>query len=370
MLDAVLSRLFLLAIGQGLLLCVALLSIRQPEIRVANRLLSALLVLFSAIIGHAWLGLNHLYQQYPHAALAISTLGLAVGPLLYLYLRTLLSDRPLDSRAALHFLPFAASTLAMLPFYMRTADEKLAWMRQLHGMPWYLGLAALVKTIVFLLYVRAGYHLMRMVPAQSDLARGLRRLMQIWVVGGVLSIVALGMEFTSAALPLTADAVGGIALMFVVFATAFLAVRLPLGYRPQALPPSQPRQRYANKQLPEADCAAFLSRLRVCMEQQQIFRNGDLKLEELAGLTAMTPHELSQLVNETCGMSFVEYVNHYRVEELKRVLHDPRHAQASILHLALASGFNSKSAMNRVFKKQTGMTPGDFRNGLAAAKNA
>lgn len=370
MLNPVLSWLFLFAIGQGLFLSVALVSIRRSEIRTANYLLSALLLVFAIIIGHAWLGLHHLYHQYPHSIQSISTLGLAVGPLLYLYLRAMLFDRPLGRRASLHFLPFALATLAMMPFYLRTAGEKLAWQQQLHGMPWYLVLAVAVKTIFFLFYIHASFRLMQRVPSGSDLKRGLRRLTQIWLFGGLLSIVALGMELTNIALPVSADAVGAIALMCFVFATAFFAMRLPLGYRPQPLPRPVPRQRYANKQLSRDESSAFLARLTVCMERDQVFRNGELKLEELAEKAAMTPHELSQLINETCGMNFADYVNRYRVEELKRALHDPERAQASILDLALASGFNSKSAVNRVFKKQTGMTPGDFRNQAGTADTA
>ncbi len=370
MLNSILSWLLLLAIGQALFLSVALLSVGQPEMRIANRLLSILLLIFAAIIGHAWLGLNSLYQRYPHSALSIITLGLAVGPLLYLYLTAMLSDHPLGWRALLHFLPFALATLAMTPFYLRTADEKLAWMRQLSGPPWYIGLAAAVKTIFFLLYIQASFRLLRRMPPDSELTRGLRRLAQIWVIAGLLSIIALGMELMNTALSLSADAVDSLALMLFVFATAFLAMRLPLGYRPQALPPPAPRQRYAHKQLSKADSAAFLSRLTSCMERDQVFRDGELKLEELAEKAAMTPHELSQLINEACGTNFADYVNRYRVEDLKQALHDQNRKQASILDLALASGFNSKSAMNRVFKKQTGMTPGEFRNRAGSAIDA
>ncbi len=362
MLNSILSWLFLLAMCQAIFLGTALLSARQPEMRTANRLLSALLLIFTVILGHAWLGLNQLYKVYPHSAMAIVTLGLAVGPLLYLYLTAVLSDRALTRRALLHFVPFAVATIAMLPFYLRPAAEKLAWMRQLDGIPWYLALAATVKLAVFLIYLHASYRLMQRVPAESDLLRGLRRLMQIWFVGGVLSIAALGMELLQADLPLSADAVGGIALMLFVFAAAFIAMRLPLGYRPQTLPPApSPKPRYANKQLSTADRDVFLAKLTARMQEDHLYRNGELKLEDLAGQVAMTPHELSQLINEACGTNFADYLNRHRVEALKLALHDPQQAGTSILDLALASGFNSKSAMNRVFKNHTGMTPGEFR---------
>jgi AraC-like DNA-binding protein len=361
MTHAILSGLFLLAIGQALILAAALLSARQPAMRTANRLLSALLLIFSAILGHTWMGLQHLYQQYPHSALSIATLGFAVGPLLYLYLRAMLSDQPLGRRALLHFAPFAAATLALTPFYLRSAEEKLAWMRHWDGWPWQLTLAGLVKLAILLLYIRASYRLMRRVPADSDLLRDLRRLMRIWLVSAALSIVALPMAALDIELPLSGDVVDGIALMLFVFATAFTAMRLPLGYRPRALPPTAP-PRYAGKQLSTADRTVFLARLAACMEHEQPYRNGELMLDDLAAQVAMTPHELSQLINEGAGANFADYLNRHRVEALKRALRDPAQAGGSILDLALASGFNSKSAMNRAFKKHTGMTPGEFRS--------
>jgi hypothetical protein len=129
------SLLFLFAIGQGLFLSAALLSVRQPELRSANRLLSALLLACVAIIGHAWLGIHALYHAYPHSALAIATLGLLTGPLLYLYLGRMLFNRPLGPRALLHFVPFCIATLAMLPFYLQPAAAKLAWLLQRPAAP-------------------------------------------------------------------------------------------------------------------------------------------------------------------------------------------------------------------------------------------
>lgn len=357
MISTILSALFLLAVGQAAFLVFALLGARQAHVRTANRLMSALLLGCIAVIGHAWLGVQGLYTSYPHSANAIATLGLLPGPLLYLYLRTMLFERPLARREWLHFLPFALATLAMLPFYLQSAEAKLAWMMSRGGVPWYIALAALAKTLLFLGYVAAGYRLMRSAE-DSALAAGLARLMKIWLVGGVVSIAALGVEFAEVELPLSSDAIGAIGLLIFVYATALLAIRLPLSYRPQAEPP---KAKYANRRLPEQERAAFLAALTNAMEEGQAYRNGELKLDELAATVAMTPHELSQLINDACGVNFQEYLNGYRVGALKKALHAPEHAADSILDLGLACGFNSKSALNRVFKEIAGMTPSEYR---------
>ncbi|GGE60575.1 helix-turn-helix domain-containing protein [Massilia psychrophila] len=369
MTTTILSLMFLLAIGQGLFLAAALLSARQGEVKAANRLLSALLLACTAIIGHAWLGLHHLYLAYPHSALAIATLGLLVGPLLYLYLGSMLFKRPLTLRASLHFLPFLLATLALLPFYLQPGAAKAAWMLRHSAPPWYLLLAAPAKMVVFFTYIVVCFRLVgRARP--GALAAGLARLMQVWLVGGVLSVAALLAEYLEPDLPVSADAIGALGLMCFVYATAWLALRLPLGYRPQAEPalaplplslPSKPR--YASSRLLNADRARFLASLERCMDDDELYRNGELTLEQLADQVAVTPHELSQLINEECGANFQEYLNRYRVDALKATLRDPRHAGATILELALGAGFNSKSALNRVFKKHAGVTPSEFRGG-------
>lgn len=361
--DTVLSWVFLLAIGQAGFLVLALLGARQPELRSANALLSALLLACAAVILHAWLGLNHLYQALPHSANAIATIGLLVGPLLYLYLRALLFDQPLGRRALAHLLPFALATLALMPFYLQSGAAKLAWMQQRHAPHWSLALAALAKLVFFLCYVYAGFRLVQ-TARSSVLADGLRRLMKVWLLGGAVSIAALGIEFAELALPVSADAIGAIALILFVYATALLAVRLPLSYRPAPPPmpaPVAPKPRYANSMLSDAQKAQFMASLDRAMEQDQLWRNGELKLEELAALIAMTPHELSQLVNADCGTNFQDYLNRYRVDALKLALHAPELASESILALGVACGFNSKSALNRIFKSQTGMTPSQYR---------
>lgn len=362
MIDKLLSWLFLLAIGQALFLIGALLSSRQREVRAANLLLSSLLLVCCGVIFHAWLGLNRLYADYPHSVLAIATLGLLAGPLLYLYLRAILFDTPLGWRALLHFAPFVLATLAMLPFYLQGAAAKLAWMLHRGPPPWYLSVAAVGKLVFFLSYIAACLRLMRNARA-SALAQGLRRLMHIWLVGGLLSVAALGVEFADVVLPVSADAIGAIALLVFVYATALLAIRVPLSYRPQPEPVKEfvPKPRYAASTMDEQAKATFLVALERSVVTDEAYRNGELKLEELAGLTAMTPHELSQVINETFGKNFQDYLNGYRVAALTQALHAPGHAAQSILDLGMACGFNSKSALNRIFKNHTGLTPSEYR---------
>lgn len=359
--NSLLSLLYLLAIGQGLFLAAALVLGRQPALRTANRLLAALLLICVAVIGHAWLGLHGLYRQYPHSAGAIWTLGLAVGPLLYLYLGSLLFDRAVKGRALLHLLPFVLVTLALLPFYLQSGEAKLAWMAARSHPHWALSVAAPAKLAIFLAYVWACLRLVR-AAAPGPLAQGLRRLMLIWLAGGALSVAAFGAEHFDAALPLSSDAIGALGLMCFVYATALLAIGLPLGYRPQAEPA---RARYADKRLPDQDRVRFLGALTAAMESGHAYRDGELTLEALAAQLAMTGHELSQLVNDACGANFQDYLNRYRVEELKAALAAPERSQESILALALESGFNSKSSLNRAFKKHTGMTPSEYRRAQA-----
>ncbi|MDO8898280.1 MAG: helix-turn-helix domain-containing protein, partial [Bacteroidales bacterium] len=59
-----------------------------------------------------------------------------------------------------------------------------------------------------------------------------------------------------------------------------------------------------------------------------------------------------------------EFVNEYRVNEVKKMLADPKYTHYSLLGIAFECGFSSKSTFNSVFKKFTRKTPSEYRKSL------
>jgi AraC-like DNA-binding protein len=59
------------------------------------------------------------------------------------------------------------------------------------------------------------------------------------------------------------------------------------------------------------------------------------------------------------GMPPTQYLNGYRVEKAQTLL---KNTDRSITDIALAVGFDDASYFARIFKKQTGMTPREYKN--------
>lgn len=97
------------------------------------------------------------------------------------------------------------------------------------------------------------------------------------------------------------------------------------------------------------------------MQTDRPYLNSNLALPELAAKANLSTHHLSQLLNERLGKNFFDFVNEYRIAEVKRKLRDPAFAHLKIEELAYGCGFNSKSAFNTAFRKFTGITPSEFR---------
>lgn len=103
----------------------------------------------------------------------------------------------------------------------------------------------------------------------------------------------------------------------------------------------------------------IIARLRELMEIEKIYRQFDLKLEDVAAMLFITPHQLSEFVNDCMGMNFASYINHYRVDEARQML--VNNPEQSALSIAFDVGFGSKQSFNTIFKQQTGMTPSGYR---------
>ncbi|MCL3781088.1 helix-turn-helix domain-containing protein [Prolixibacteraceae bacterium JC049] len=104
-----------------------------------------------------------------------------------------------------------------------------------------------------------------------------------------------------------------------------------------------------------------IDELNRLMNEEKLYLNCNLGLNELADILKQTPNQLSAILNDYIGKNFYEYINEFRVEEVKSRLVDPANDSKTILGVAWDCGFNSKSAFNRIFKTTTGMTPSEFQ---------
>jgi len=104
--------------------------------------------------------------------------------------------------------------------------------------------------------------------------------------------------------------------------------------------------------------------LQKYMEAYNPHRDFELTLTSLAKQVNMSRNQLSEVLNCSLGCNFYDFVNKYRVEDVKQLMVNPKYKDYTIIAIAFEAGFPSKSTFNTVFKKFTGLTPSEYRNGL------
>lgn len=122
-----------------------------------------------------------------------------------------------------------------------------------------------------------------------------------------------------------------------------------------------PAQKYTKSGLSETQMENYKQRLETLMCVEMAFLQPDLTLPTLAACVACSVNHLSQVINSGYGMSFFDYLNHYRVDYAKQLLSEQGGQLQSVLSIALAAGFNSNSSFYTAFRKASGQTPAQFR---------
>jgi AraC-like DNA-binding protein/NADH:ubiquinone oxidoreductase subunit 6 (subunit J) len=109
----------------------------------------------------------------------------------------------------------------------------------------------------------------------------------------------------------------------------------------------------------------LIDRITSFMNDKKPFLDPELTLTSLALQLSLNRSQLSQLINEGMGDNFYNFVNKFRVEEVKRLMVNPKYKNLNMLGLAFEAGFKSKSTFNLIFKRFTGLTPSEYRRNLA-----
>lgn len=118
---------------------------------------------------------------------------------------------------------------------------------------------------------------------------------------------------------------------------------------------------YRKSNLNESEAIELENRLKKEMLEEKLYLDCELDLRVLALRLETSPHKLSQLINERMQCNFYEFVNKYRISEVKKALVDPKNKNLKIMALAYDSGFSSKSSFYNIFNKSTGLNPSKYK---------
>lgn len=138
-----------------------------------------------------------------------------------------------------------------------------------------------------------------------------------------------------------------------VYLLAYQLLKNAKSFFPTANPP-------VAKAPPAGMAGELAGKLDGLMRAEKPFKDGELSLAGLAERLSVSPHQLSETLNQAIGKNFNEYVNDFRVEEAKALLVHPAYRHYSILAVAYEAGFPSKSVFYKVFKDKTGHSPSAY----------
>jgi AraC-like DNA-binding protein len=96
------------------------------------------------------------------------------------------------------------------------------------------------------------------------------------------------------------------------------------------------------------------------LEKEKIYKQPDITLGKLAKKLKTNTSYLSSIINNRFEDSFKSVINHYRINEARRLLIFPEYSNFSIEGIAEEVGYKSRSAFYQSFKKITGLTPTQY----------
>jgi AraC-like DNA-binding protein len=106
-------------------------------------------------------------------------------------------------------------------------------------------------------------------------------------------------------------------------------------------------------------------RLITSMKSEQLYLDPLLDLSRLSKAIGVPPKLISATVNQHLDKSFNQFLNEYRVEAFKRRLQEPGAEKITIPGHARSCGFGSPATFQRSFKQITGITPSEFMRSIS-----
>jgi AraC-like DNA-binding protein len=272
---------------------------------------------------------------------------LVTGSLLYFFIRGAVNDKALPTPiTALHFTPMFLA----LPF---TANVQSV-----------IAFGSLSQIV----YLGASFHLLYRYHAASMAVRSDANSLTLnWIVKAlsvfslviINDVIRLNLQQQTPAQLKAFWYFADIAVLFAISCyLLFKVLRQPQLFDGMRAYEKSLTQTALSDERPMAD-SVFAS-LEQAITDDELYKKPRLSVLDISGVTGLSVKDISWAINQACQQNFCEYINGLRVKAVQQQILSEQAENTSLLEMAFAAGFNSKSTFNAAFKKAVGVTPSQF----------
>jgi AraC-like DNA-binding protein len=374
----------------------ALLIVYNKGYKSANIYLGLFLFLFNFII------LSHYLYLYNESNITIAFLlsipinasAFAIGPLAFLYVRSILKDEVHFTKYDwLHFILFAVIFVGRLPYNFTSWEEKLLMADKIINESWRslsystynnflpLRINYKLKGLHFLIYLIAIWYVLLKSkfkrPASLVLLKQ-QKIVYNWLHFFTVTVSILGVLFGLILFPNAKDKLTyhlEANILFMLVFSGFLILILGLILYPQILYgiPIEKTLVKINEEVSESEVMDekdsislhddYIENIRALIEkwkEEFKFKDPNSTMKSLSEDIDIPKHHLAYFFNQINNEKYIDWRNRLRVEYAMEILGREQKYDKTIEVLGEESGFRSYSAFIRSFKQFTGKLPKDF----------
>lgn len=361
------SFLLLLGFIQGLFVCFTICTTKRYWNK-RNFALCILLSVFSIIALDHSLRLSSLYKAFPHFIYISDGIWFLIAPTLYFIARFYVQPQYRFRWWDLfHLLPFIIMQFNYVDLLIASADVKIKILEHFRSAGAYgltTKLAILGMMLQILAYIFAVLWKFRVYEKKykqsfsSNLVRQfylLKSTFQFFFVYFMIEFAFSTLRNFTAFSSSFLENWSLVVWVFFIFGITYILIANPSFFLPTTISTkTEQTGKVDNKDLLEMD------RIKNYMENKKPFLNAHLTLPDLAKSLKISTNKLSYLINTVEKTNFYDFVNLFRVNEVKRMLDSKDYSHLSIQGISEEAGFRSKTSFYKFFKKKFEKTPSAY----------
>ncbi len=338
--------------------------LKPPSFR--NHILAAFNLTTGFLIFFLFLASSKYLFKVPHVFPFQIPAVLIMGPLIYFYILTITEEKDhLEKRDFYHWIPALLALVVSIPVAVLSGAEKTEILKRIMNQEYLLFIVTGPVVSISLVTV---YFILSLKSLLSTARRDNRVHVRITIISILMLLLLIFAAFAITGvitMQMTLIRVNSIFISLSHILVYLATQRYPMLFQFATI--ASTKKEYTHSRLEKINIQELSTQLNFLMENEKLFCDEDISLGRLSSTLEITPHQLSQFLNEYYGKNFNAHINSYRIAEAKNLLlEDPDRNTDSI---ASAAGFNSYTAFYTAFKKETNMSPAEYRRTSGAKKD-